>query len=124
MKDITKAFDLCGVDLVVSEVRSRSGDVVIKGQFQLSKFDYLSKEHQYFIEVFIKNQGNIKMIEKELGISYPTVKKTLDEVSTALGYKVDQKSQELEEKRNEIFEQIRTGQLSIEKAEELLKKLK
>ncbi|HKL61080.1 MAG TPA: DUF2089 domain-containing protein [Acholeplasma sp.] len=124
MKDITKAFDLCGYDLVVSEVRSKNSDIIIKGDFQLSKFDYLSKEHQYFIEVFIKNQGNIKMIEKELGISYPTVKKTLDEVSFSLGYKVDPKAQEVETKRNEIFEQIRLGELTIEKAEELLKKIK
>lgn len=124
MKDITKAFDLCGYDLVVSEVRSKNSDVIIRGDFQLSKFDYLSREHQYFIEVFIKNQGNIKMIEKELGISYPTVKKTLDEVSISLGYKVDPKTQEVEDKRNDIFEQIRQGLLTIEKAEELLKKIK
>lgn len=122
MKDITKAFELVGADLVVTEIQSKQKDITIRGSFQLSKFDYLTKEQQYFIEVFIKNQGNIKQIEKELGISYPTVKKNLEEVSAALGHKVETSKDD--EKRIEIFEAIRNGELSIEEAEQLLKKLK
>ncbi|MDY0210853.1 MAG: DUF2089 domain-containing protein [Acholeplasma sp.] len=122
MRDITKVFELLGADLVITEVQSKQKDVTIRGEFQLSKFDYLTKEQQYFIEVFIKNQGNIKQIEKELGISYPTVKKNLEDVSQALGYKVETPKED--EKRIDIFEKIRTGKLSIEAAEELLKKLK
>lgn len=122
MKDITKAFELVGADLVVTEIQSKAKDITIRGQFQLSKFDYLTKEQQYFIEVFIKNQGNIKQIEKELGISYPTVKKNLEEVSLALGYKVEKEKDD--DKRIEIFEKIRNGELTIEDAEVLLKKLK
>ena len=36
------------------------------------------------------NKGNIKAIEKELGISYPTVKKNLEEVIVHLGYEVSE----------------------------------
>ena len=72
----------------------------ISGNFTLSKFNYLSKEHLFFIEVFIKNKGNIKAIEKELGISYPTVKKNLDEVIVHLGYEV---SQEDRIKKEDVF---------------------
>ncbi|MCU0105299.1 DUF2089 domain-containing protein [Acholeplasma vituli] len=122
MRDITKAFELIGADLVVTEIQSKKKDITVRGEFQLSKFDYLTKEQQYFIEVFIKNQGNIKQIEKELGISYPTVKKSLEEVTSALGYKVEDSKDD--EKRIEIFEKIRKGELSIEDAEALLKKLK
>lgn len=122
MRDITKAFELIGADLIVTEIQSKKKDITVRGEFQLSKFDYLTKEQQYFIEVFIKNQGNIKQIEKELGISYPTVKKSLEEVTSALGYKVEDSKDD--EKRIEIFEKIRKGELSIEDAEALLKKLK
>lgn len=122
MRDITKVFELLGSDLVITEIQSKQKDLTIKGEFQLSKFDYLSKEQQYFIEVFIKNQGNIKQIEKELGISYPTVKKNLDEVSQALGYKVETPKED--EKRIDIFNQIRNGLISIKEAEELLRKFK
>ncbi|MCV2231775.1 DUF2089 domain-containing protein [Paracholeplasma manati] len=122
MRDITKAFELIGADLVVTEIQSKKKDITVRGEFQLSKFDYLTKEQQYFIEVFIKNQGNIKQIEKELGISYPTVKKSLEEVTQALGYKVEDSKDD--EKRIEIFERIRKGELTIEEAEAQLKKLK
>jgi hypothetical protein len=122
MRDITKAFELIGADLVVTEIQSKKKDITVRGEFQLSKFDYLTKEQQYFIEVFIKNQGNIKQIEKELGISYPTVKKSLEEVTQALGYKVEDSKDD--EKRIEIFERIRKGELTIEDAEAQLKKLK
>ncbi|MDX9808376.1 MAG: DUF2089 domain-containing protein [Acholeplasma sp.] len=122
MRDITKAFELIGADLVVTEIQSKKKDITVRGEFQLSKFDYLTKEQQYFIEVFIKNQGNIKQIEKELGISYPTVKKSLEEVTQALGYKVEDSKDD--EKRMEIFERIRRGELTIEEAEAQLKKLK
>ncbi len=122
MREITKAFELIGADLIVTEIQSKKKDITVRGEFQLSKFDYLTKEQQYFIEVFIKNQGNIKQIEKELGISYPTVKKSLEEVTSALGYKVEDSKDD--EKRIEIFEKIRKGELSIEDAEALLKKLK
>ena len=122
MRDITKAFELIGADLVVTEIQSKKKDITVRGEFQLSKFDYLTKEQQYFIEVFIKNQGNIKQIEKELGISYPTVKKSLEEVTQALGYKVEDSKDD--EKRLEIFERIRRGELTIEEAEAQLKKLK
>ncbi len=122
MRDITKAFELIGADLVVTEIQSKKKDITVRGEFQLSKFDYLTKEQQYFIEVFIKNQGNIKQIEKELGISYPTVKKSLEDVTQALGYKVEDSKDD--EKRLEIFERIRKGELTIEEAEAQLKKLK
>jgi hypothetical protein len=41
-----------------------------------------------FIEVFIKNRGVIREVERELGVSYPTVRARLDEVISALGFQV------------------------------------
>ena len=105
----------------------------IEGSFTLSKFNYLETEKLYFIEVFIKNRGNIKQIEKELNISYPTVKKMLDEVIVGLGYSVSEdddaflRNQEKEEpvKKTEkasVLERIEKGELSVQQALELLKK--
>ena len=38
-----------------------------------------------FIEVFIKNRGNIREVERELGVSYPTVRARHADVIAALG---------------------------------------
>lgn len=50
----------------------------------MSRFEYLSAEQLYFIETFIKCRGSIKEVEKEMGISYPTVRAKLDEAINEL----------------------------------------
>lgn len=54
---------------------------------ELSPFDYLSDEQKNFLLVFLRNEGNITTLENELKISYPTVKKQLNELLVALGLK-------------------------------------
>lgn len=75
-----------------------------------------------FVLTFLKNQGSIKAIEKEMNISYPTVKKMLNEVLLALGLDVeeDRGSQQ----RNEILEKLARKEISFEEANALLKALK
>jgi hypothetical protein len=52
----------------------------IEGEFSISEFAALSPAQQEFVITFICNQGNIKEVEKALGISYPTVKNRLQEM--------------------------------------------
>jgi hypothetical protein len=119
MKNVIGECPICGGDLVVSKLSCHHCDTEISGQFKLSKFNYLSKEHLYFIEMFMKNRGNIKALEKELGVSYPTVKKNLDEVIIALGYKVDEEEESID--RDEILNQLARGEISAKEAFKLLK---
>lgn len=112
---------VCSSDLLVKKLHCSNCDTTIEGNFTLSKFNYLNKEHLYFIEVFIKNRGNIKLVERELNISYPTVKKMLDEVIVNLGYKVDDTFDEKEDSIN-VLDQVKEGKLTVEEALLLLKK--
>ena len=100
MNNVIGECPVCKSDLKVTKLSCTNCSTEITGDFTLSKFNYLSKENLYFIEVFIKNRGNIKQIEKELGISYPTVKKNLDEVIVSLGY---QPNEEDKIKRSDIL---------------------
>ena len=72
-----------------------------------------------FVEIFIKNRGNIKEIEKDLGISYPTVRRNLDQVIEALGYSVKPNEEEINKK--DILEKLSVGEITPEEA---LKKLR
>lgn len=58
----------------------------IEGRFELCMFCKLGKEHRSFAEVFLKCRGNIREVEKELGISYPTVRNRLEALLAAMGY--------------------------------------
>lgn len=82
---------VCNSKLNVIKLKCQKCSTVIENEFELSKLEYLDDEHINFIEVFVKCRGNIKDVEKELGISYPTVRAKLDDVVSALGYTVIKK---------------------------------
>ena len=120
-KKVIGKCPVCGENLSVSVLSCDGCKTSIHGNFNLSKFDYLSVSLQEFALVFIKNGGNIKLIEKELNISYPTVKKTLDELIDALGF---EKINEVEVKKitkEDIYKALKNGELTFEEAEEMLK---
>jgi hypothetical protein len=119
---------VCQSDLDVTHLSCSHCGTELKGQFTLSKFNYLSTDKLYFIEVFVKNRGNIKAIEKEMGYSYPTIKKMLDEVIIELGYKVEDKEEEVDESQPkkskiEILNMIDNGEITVEEAAKLLANL-
>jgi len=118
MNNVIGECPVCKSDLKVTRLTCTNCTTELTGDFELSKFNYLSKEDLYFIEVFIKNRGNIKQIEKELGISYPTVKKNLDEVIVSLGYKVNDDDKV---KRAEVLAKLEKGEISASEAAKLLK---
>lgn len=95
MRKIISNCPVCQEELIVKTLACNNCHTEVTGEFKLSKFNYLTTEELYFIEVFMKNRGSIKAVEKELNISYPTVKKQLDDVITSLGYDIDdQKGEE------------------------------
>lgn len=117
-KEVIGRCPICNHEMDVTKVHCRHCNTTIEGQFSLCKFCKLNDEQKNFVEVFIKNRGNIKEIEKELGISYPTVRNKLENVIEALGYnakytpKVDKK---------EILAKLSAGEISAEEAIKMLK---
>lgn len=114
---------VCNNKLVVSELKCRECDTSIHGEFNLSRFDYLTPLQQEFALVFIKNSGNIKLIEKELNISYPTVKKNLDEIINALGFEKINIFESDKMSKEEIYRALKNGEINFEEAEVLLKEI-
>jgi len=122
---------VCHHDLVVKKLECSNCGTEIGGKFTLSKFNYLDTDKLYFIEVFVKNRGNIKMIEKEMGFSYPTIKKMLDDVIEQLGYSSEEEEEKEKPKeeytgptRKEILEKIDKKEITVEEAAKLLAKVK
>lgn len=118
-RDILGQCPICSGTIEVTEFKCGSCQSTIRGSFKLCKFCQLPKEHIEFAEIFIKNRGNIKEIERELGISYPTVKGKLDSLIESLGYK--NQLVYSPNKNKDILEQLDRGEISPEEAIELLK---
>jgi hypothetical protein len=74
-----------------------------------------------FLLIFLKCRGNIREVEKELSISYPTVRSRLDGLLDTLGLHEDEVTV-LKEKRRQVLGEVRMGKLTSEEALELLQK--
>ncbi len=115
---------VCGENTQITTIYCNDCGTKIEGHFELCRFCRLTEEQKSFIETFIKCRGNIKEVEKELGISYPTVRNRLDDAANALGYENPQGSAQEEEnlsRRLEILDELENGRISVEDALNLLK---
>ena len=109
---------VCSSKLKATRLKCDSCSTVVENQFELSKFDYLNSEQLNFIEVFLKSRGNIKDVEKELGISYPTVRAKLDEVITSLGYTVAKQKPSMDKK--DVVDMLEKGEITADEALKML----
>lgn len=109
---------ICSNRLGIVKLKCNKCGTVIENDFEFSKFEYLGAEQLDFMEVFLKCRGNIKDVEKELGISYPTVRAKLDDVVSALGYTVVKKPG-LGNK--EILDMLEKGDITAEQAINMMK---
>jgi hypothetical protein len=76
----------CNGDLAVSKLHCHACEITIEGDFGVPALLRLSRAQLDFVEVFLKNRGIIREVERELGVSYPTVRARLDEVLDAIGF--------------------------------------
>ena len=106
-----------GKAFALERVRCLDCGTAMEGNFQAGKLGNLPQEHQDFIEVFVRCRGNIKDVEKVLGISYPTVRGKLDRVIKALGYE----TQERPDNRTEILKALEREEITTEEALRALK---
>lgn len=113
---------VCSSRLKATRLKCDGCGTVIENQFELSNFNYLSSEQLSFVEVFLKSIGNIKDVEKELDISYPTVRAKLDEVITVLGHtalkREDSTSakQEHPTSRKDVIDMLEKGEITSDEA--------
>ena len=103
----------CRGDFRIKEVECSRCQTQIKGHFKTNRFHMFNPEELLFIEFFLKNEGNIKLMEKDLGISYPTVKSRLKSITKTLGYT------STESKANDritILNELSEGKINIKEA--------
>jgi hypothetical protein len=76
---------VCGGEMAITRLKCRKCETEISGDFTPCIFCRLDKDQEGLVTVFLKNRGNIREVERELGISYPTVRSRLDDALQALG---------------------------------------
>lgn len=124
MSIIPQKCPSCSSPLKVTQLTCVSCGTGVVGSFELSSFARLSAKSLHFLEVFVRNRGNVKEMERETGESYWAIRRQLDEVIIEMGFDVDQPSPaDLASRRQEILQQLSQGEISVAEAKELLTQL-
>ena len=105
---------VCGSGLRVTRLRCPSCNTVIEGDFQTERLLSLNPQQRSFVLSFLRNRGNIREMEKELGISYPTVRSRLDDIIQAIDGASATKTPPLT--RKQILEMLAKGEITQEDA--------
>jgi len=122
MKPVIGQCPICQDTLHVTRLHCRNCDTTIEGHFTLGRLYTLTPEQLEFIETFMRCEGKIKWVEKELNLSYPAVRARLSDVIQAMGYetaKSEEKSTS-DEMRQQILADLSDGKISAEEALEML----
>lgn len=123
-KEIKMAYPLisncpvCSNQLTITKLHCTHCHTTVENEFSLSKFASLAQEQLHFIEIFLKCRGNIKEVEKELGVSYPTVRGKLDDIINSLGF-TTAKKMDIDKKK--IVSMLEKGEITAEEAIQLIK---
>ena len=113
----------CGSALAVTQLNCTACGTGVVGKFELSPFFRLQPESLKFLEVFVRNRGNVKEMERETGESYWTIRRQLDEVIAEMGFAETSTPDEISAQRQDILAQLSRGEINVQEATNLLKQL-
>ena len=121
---IPQSCPSCSSPLVVTQLNCTACGTGVVGKFELSPFFRLSPDSLKFLEVFVRNRGNVKEMERETGESYWAIRRQLDEVITEMGMEAPQPETDLSTRRQEILGQLSRGEINVQEATRILSQLK
>ena len=78
------ACPICDQRLLVTEYVCRSCGAAIRGRFDRCDLCALPSDLLHFVRLFLRVEGNLREVDRPLGLSYPTVKARLAAVNAAL----------------------------------------
>ena len=84
--DVISTCPVCTGELAVTRLHCRACGTTLEGEFTVGRFGRLTKEQLALLESFLRSRGNLRDMERELGISYPTVRGRVEALVRALGF--------------------------------------
>ena len=84
--DVISTCPVCSGELAVTRLRCTSCGTTLEGEFSVGRFARLSRDQMALLESFLRSRGNLRDIEREMGISYPTVRSRVEALVRALGF--------------------------------------
>ena len=104
---------VCAGELALTRLGCDSCHTELSGHFQACEFCALTVEDRDLLRVFLSSRGNMKELERHLGVSDPTARGRFDAVLSRLGIEAPVPANPA---RVELMEKLSRGELSVEDA--------
>ena len=130
--DVIATCPVCAHELVVTRLRCGECGTTIEGEFGVGRFGRLTRDQTQVLESFLRSRGNLRDMERELGISYPTVRARVEALVRALGFGPRDEpdasapaaaADDSQTGRREVLERLARHELSAEQAAEAIRAL-
>jgi hypothetical protein len=101
-------------------------DTAVSGKWSACECRYcrLSEDHQALLEVFLASRGNVRELERFLGVSYPTARARLEALLAALGLAESAPTADQRQSRLDILKGLAEGELGLDDAASALGELR
>lgn len=125
MPKLPRHCPACHQSLVITRLTCPNCKTEVTGSFPPDLFSSLSANDFDFVVMFVKSRGNIKEMERELGISYWTIRSRLNEIVVQLGLEAPTPAGDTAaQRRQHILEQLNAGLLTVSEAAARLEEIK
>jgi len=135
--DVIATCPVCAGELAVTRLRCGGCGTTIEGEFGVGRFARLTRDQTTLLESFLRSRGNLRDMERELGISYPTVRARVEALVRALGFgprddadgaaamaaSAAATADEIQAGRRNVLERLARHELSAEEAAEAIRAL-
>lgn len=132
MYPILTTCPVCSGELSATRLQCVTCGTALEGQFALGRLGRLERDQLRFVELLVKNRGNINQVAVELGVSYTTARTRMDEIVAALGYPAAQDdgserrsgvaaNTPTATQRRDVLKRLEAGEITAEEALRLLK---
>jgi hypothetical protein len=125
--ELPTACPSCGSTLAITRMTCYSCGTEVAGAFSLSRLASLREPHASLLELFLRVRGNVKDMERILGLSYPTVRARLEEALQAAGLDREEpplSETELAKRRAAILQDLEQERISPTEAVARLRDLR
>jgi hypothetical protein len=113
---------VCGAQLAIIRLGCTSCGSELAGVFRSCEFCALNDKEIDMLRVFLSSRGNLREVEKHLGVSYPTARLRFAELLEKLGLG-EAAEPDTALSREQILSEVASGALSPAEAQELINRL-
>jgi hypothetical protein len=122
MRKILEQCPSCGSDLLVTRLNCPACKTMIQGEYTPCPYCKLAPESADLLEAFLKARGNLREMERELGISYWSLRRMIDDLIRELGFE-DRPAGDgvgVAAQVENVLERLDRGEISADAAEAIL----